>query len=372
MRSAALTSDAGHMKRAVELARRAEGFTHPNPMVGCVLVRGSEVVAEGWHKGPGQEHAEAMTLRLAGEKARGAAAYVTLEPCNHHGRTPPCSKALIEAGVTEVVYGLRDVNPEAEGGAASLRAAGIEARLTASREARAACAELVRPWVHSLRCHRPWVTAKLAMSLDGFTATETGESKWITGEAARARGHDLRQRTGAIMVGVGTVLADDPGLEPRPVGRKAAPSLKVVLDSQLRTPTDAKLLKTFGPSLIIGHESADAAKAEVLRDAGASVALLPGDRQRPDLLQALRFLKSREVTDLMIEGGGTLLGEAFAAGVVDEVWAFIAPVILGGGRSAASGAPFERLADAYRLHRVTAEPVGDDILLRGLRQRKAS
>jgi diaminohydroxyphosphoribosylaminopyrimidine deaminase/5-amino-6-(5-phosphoribosylamino)uracil reductase len=371
LRSAALTSDAGHILRAVELARRAEGFTHPNPMVGCVLVRNGQTIAEGWHEGPGQEHAEAMALRLAGETARGAAAYVTLEPCNHYGRTPPCAKALIEAGVAEVIYGLRDVNPEAEGGAAALRAAGIPARLTESRGARSACAELVRPWVHSLRCHRPWVTAKLAMSLDGFTATEAGESKWITGEAARARGHDLRQRTGAIMVGSGTVLADNPGLDPRPEGRKAAPSLKVVLDSQLRTPTDAKLLTSFGPSLIIGHEGADPARAEALREAGAAVELLPGENNCPDLLAALRLLKARDITDLMIEGGGTLLGAAFAAGVVDEVWAFVAPVILGGGRSAASGAPFQRLAEAYRLQNLAAEPVGQDILLRGLRQRKA-
>ncbi|MCQ8184748.1 bifunctional diaminohydroxyphosphoribosylaminopyrimidine deaminase/5-amino-6-(5-phosphoribosylamino)uracil reductase RibD [Parvularcula maris] len=370
MRSAALTSDAGHILRAVELARRAEGFTHPNPMVGCVLVRDGGVVSEGWHKGPGQDHAEAMALRLAAEKARGTTAYVTLEPCNHYGRTPPCSKALIEAGVAEVVYGLRDVNPEAEGGAAALRAAGIEARLTESREARSACAELVRPWVHSLRCHRPWVTAKVAMSLDGFTATEAGESKWITGKEARARGHDLRQRTGAIMVGSGTMLADDPSLDARPEGRKAAPSLKVVLDSQLRTPTDAKLLKSFGPALIIGHEGADPARADVLREAGAEVELLPGENNCPDLLAALRLLKKRDITDLMIEGGGTLLGAAFTAGIVDEVWAFIAPVILGGGRNAASGAPFQRLRDAYRLQCLTAEPVGQDILLRGLRQRK--
>jgi diaminohydroxyphosphoribosylaminopyrimidine deaminase/5-amino-6-(5-phosphoribosylamino)uracil reductase len=199
-------------------------------MVGCVLVKDGGTIADGWHKAPGEEHAEAMALRLAGKDARGATAYVTLEPCNHYGRTPPCAKGLIGAGVARVVYGMRDPNALAEGGADTIRAAGIEAALVPDRDARLACAELIRPWVHSLRCWRPWVTAKLAMTLDGYTATRTGESKWITGEEARARGHDLRQRSGAIIVGIETVLADDPGLDPRPTGRGAAPSLKVVLD----------------------------------------------------------------------------------------------------------------------------------------------
>lgn len=359
------------MRRALELAKRAEGFTHPNPMVGCILVKDGEVVAEGWHKGPGQEHAEAMALRLAGEAAAGATAYVTLEPCNHYGRTPPCSDALIKARVAEVVYGLRDLNTLAEGGAARLRETGIEASLVDDKDLRAACAELIRPWVHTLKCHRPWVTAKLAMTLDGYTATPGGESKWITGPEARLRGHDLRQRTGAIIVGVETVLADDPGLDARPEGRTPAPGLKVVLDSALRTPPTARLLVSPGKALIIGHEAAAAERAKRLEAAGAEVLLLPGEGRRPDLGEALRQLKEREVTDAMIEGGGTLLGSAFDGGFVDEVWAFVAPVLFGGGRPAFAGRGPARLDEAFRLSWTTTEHLGRDLLIRGLRERKA-
>lgn len=362
-------NDARHMQRAIELARRAEGFTHPNPMVGCVLVKDGAVVAEGWHEAPGREHAEAMALRLAGQRARGATAYVTLEPCNHHGRTPPCAKALVEAGVGEVVYGMRDLNDLAEGGAGTLRAAGIPARLVEGR-VRTECAALVRPWVHTLRCHRPWVTAKLAMSLDGFTATRSGQSKWITGAAARARGHDLRQRTGAIMVGVGTILADDPGLDPRPEGRSPAPSLKVVLDSALNTPPAARFLATPGPCLIVTTKTADERRAETLRARGAEILRLEARDGRPSLDEALRALKQRDVTDLMIEGGGTLLGAAFDAGVVDEVWAFMAPVLFGGGRPAILGEGTARIEDAFRLAGTVTEQLGPDLLVRGIRERR--
>ncbi|MEO1041375.1 MAG: bifunctional diaminohydroxyphosphoribosylaminopyrimidine deaminase/5-amino-6-(5-phosphoribosylamino)uracil reductase RibD [Pseudomonadota bacterium] len=358
------------MRRAAALARRAEGFTHPNPMVGCVLVKDGEVVGEGWHHAPGLPHAEVEAMRDAGEKARGATAYVTLEPCNHYGKTPPCSKGLIEAGVAEVVFGIRDLNKEAEGGAATLRKAGIEARLfTGDRDVTADCAQLIRPWVHSLSCWRPWVTAKLAMTLDGATATATGQSKWITGPEARLRGHDLRQRTGAIMVGVETVLADNPGLDARPDGRTPAPGLKVILDSALRTPPSAKLFATPGSVLVIGHEDGPHDRARDLEDAGAEVILLPGADHRPSLNEALRLLKERNIIDLMIEGGGTLLGAAFDAGIVDEVWAFVAPMIMGGGRRAIGGMGPDALSDAMQLSNITTEQLGPDLLIRGLAKR---
>lgn len=365
-------SDAQYMRRAVALARRAEGFTHPNPMVGCVLVKDGAVVGEGWHHAPGQPHAEVEALRDAGEKARGATAYVTLEPCNHYGKTPPCSQALIKAGVANVMFGIRDLNKDAEGGAATLRQAGIDAQLfTGDREVTTACAELIRPWVHSLSCWRPWVTAKLAMTLDGATATSAGESKWITSPGARLRGHDLRQRTDAILVGVETVLADDPGLDPRPEGRAPAPSLKVILDSALRTPPSAKLFSTPGAALIIGHDDAASEKAAALENAGGAVMLLPGENGRPDFKEALRLLSERGVIDLMIEGGGTVLGTAFDAGVVDEVWAFVAPMIMGGGRRAIGGEGPDALADAMTLSNITTEELGPDLLIRGLAKRSA-
>lgn len=339
-------------------------------MVGCVLVKDGRVIAEGYHARPGEAHAEAMALRIAGKDAHGSTAYVTLEPCNHYGRTPPCSKGLIEAGVARVVYGMRDVNPVAEGGAEALRKAGIPAEL-APAEVRSACAALVRPWVHAVKCWRPWVTAKLAMTLDGYTATASGESKWITGQKARQRGHDLRQRTDAIIVGSGTVLADDPGLDPRPEGRDAAPSLKVVMDSALRTPVTAKLFDTPGKVLIVGHDDADHTRASALEAAGAEIALLPGADGRPDLKEALRYLHSRGLVDVMIEGGGTLLGTAFDAGIVDEVWAFTAPVLFGAGRPAIAGRGPERLTDAFRLAKLETEQLGRDLLIRGLKERSA-
>lgn len=326
------------------------------------------MIAEGWHRGPGQEHAEAMALRLAGAEAQGATAYVTLEPCNHFGRTPPCANALIEADVARVVYGMRDLNPLAEGGAAALKAAGIPAELGPA-EARSACAELIRPWVHTMKCWRPWVTAKLAMTLDGFTATQTGESQWITGPEARQRGHDLRQRTDAIIVGIETILADDPSLDPRPDGRTPAPSRKVVLDSTLRTPPSARLLKSPGPTLIIGYETADKARAAALEDAGAEVELLSGDNNRPALPEVLRYLHGRGHVDVMIEGGGRVLGTAFDENVVDEVWAFTAPILLGGGRPAIAGTGAERLRDAFRLIQTKSETLGRDFLVRGIRER---
>lgn len=360
------------MRRAIALARRAEGFTHPNPLVGCVLVKDGRVVGEGWHHAPGLPHAEVEALRDAGDEARGATAYVTLEPCNHFGKTPPCSQGLMKAGVAEVVFGIRDLNKEAEGGAETLRKAGIPARLfSGDREITSACADLIRPWVHSLSCWRPWVTAKLAMTLDGATATASGESKWITGTKARARGHDLRQRTDAIVVGVETILADDPGLDARPEGREPAPGLKVILDSSLRIPPSSKVFSTPGSVLVIGHENAPSKRASALESAGAEVALLAGEGDRPDLKDALRLLKDKAIIDLMIEGGGVILGAAFDAGVVDEVWAFVAPMIMGGGRRAIGGAGPEALKDAMSLSHITTEQLGPDLLIRGLSKRSA-
>ncbi|NRA31451.1 MAG: bifunctional diaminohydroxyphosphoribosylaminopyrimidine deaminase/5-amino-6-(5-phosphoribosylamino)uracil reductase RibD [Parvularculaceae bacterium] len=359
-------SDAKYISRAIELACRAEGFTHPNPLVGCVLVKDGETVAEGWHKGPGQEHAEAMALRLAGDAARGATAYVTLEPCNHYGRTPPCAQALIKAGAAKVVYGAEDPNPLAEGGGTTLRAAGIPAVLSDDAEVRAACADLLRPWLHSLTSDRPWVTAKIAMSLDGFTATSAGESKWITGAEARQHGHRLRLRTGGIAVGVNTVLADDPGLDTRLTDRDALASAKVVFDSKLQTHIRAKIFSTPGDVLLVTHEGASAEREAELTSAGADVIRVAGTDGHPELGQALVALKERGITDLMIEGGGTLMGEAFRQHLVDELWLYTAPVLLGDGRRALGGQGIEALADAYQLEWLENETLGADLFRRAL------
>ena len=397
------------MRGALALASEGLGRTSPNPSVGCVIVRDGQVVGEGRTAPPGGPHAEVVALRQAGDAARGAVAYTTLEPCDHTGRTGPCSLALIEAGVAEVVYALADPNPVAAGGAARLRAAGVAVRgEVMADEARA----VLRPWLRAVGGSPvPWVAAKFACSLDGRTATRTGASKWITGAPARARGHDLRQRSDAVMVGVGTVLADDPSLDPRPEGTTPAPGLKVVLDTHLRTPPDARLLPSPGPVLIACGEGADAGRRAALKAAGAEVvsfpsvgARRPGPRAgvhlpplamqaatqhqphppemgpgtgpgrrrdkpgagRPDLRGVLEHLRQRDVLSVMIEGGAGLLGSAFDAGLVDEVWAFVAPLVIGGGQPAVAGAGPDRLEDAFRLHDVHTEALGPDILVRGL------
>jgi len=362
-------SDAQHILRAVELARRAEGFTHPNPLVGCVLVKDGQTIAEGWHKGPGQEHAEAKALRLAGDRAAGAEAFVTLEPCNHFGRTPPCSQTLIKAGVSRVVYGAADPNPVAEGGALALRAAGIPADLPMDESLRDACEDLIRPWLHSLQSDRPWITAKIAMSMDGFTATTSGESKWITGPEARAHGHRLRRRTNGIAVGIQTVLADNPGLDVRLGAVAASPSTKIIFDSDLRLPTDAKMLSTPGDTLVVCSRDASDAKEDALRQRGAKALRIPTNGGRPDLLTAALALKEHGITDLMIEGGGTLLGEAFRQDLVDELWMYTAPIMLGDGRRALSGEAPASLDSAYRLQWRSQETLGPDQFRRALIKR---
>ncbi|MBB4660038.1 diaminohydroxyphosphoribosylaminopyrimidine deaminase/5-amino-6-(5-phosphoribosylamino)uracil reductase [Parvularcula dongshanensis] len=351
------------MCRAIALAERAAGRTSPNPLVGCVLAKGGRIVGEGWHEGPGLPHAEVMALRAAGEAARGATAYVTLEPCDHTGRTGPCSLALIEAGVAEVVYAVADPNPLAAGGAMRLRAAGIPARQgPCEAQARA----LVRPWLHSLSSPLPYVTAKFAGTLDGRIATRTGESKWITGPAARARAHTLRQRSDAVIVGVGTVLADDPGLDPRPEGVDPAPCLKVVLDTPLRTPPTARLLKTPGAALIACGPEPDPSRRAALEAAGAEILPLPLEAGRPSLPALLKALRARDCLSVMVEGGAGVLGTFFDRGLVDEVWAFIAPVILTGGRPAIDGHGPSSMDDVLRLDAVETEALGPDVLIRGL------
>lgn len=356
------------MHRAIELAKRAEGFTSPNPMVGCVLVKDGAVVGEGWHRAAGQPHAEVEAIRDAGGAAQGATAYVTLEPCNHVGRTPPCTQALIDAGIAKVVYAVADPNGAASGGAVTLRKAGIPAEhspLTGE------AIDLIRPWLFSLTSTRPWVTAKFAATLDGYTATTLGESKWITGPAARQRGHDLRQRSDALLVGSGTLLADDPGLDPRPEGREAAPLCKVILDSRLRTLPSAKIFTTPGPVLMFCQEDASDRAAKALEREGAEIMHLPLLDGRLPLRQVLELLRARDIISVMIEGGGTLLGTAFDLGVVDEVWAFLAPMIMGGGKPAIAGHGPARLAEALHLTSIKTECLGDDILLRGIRKEKA-
>ncbi len=324
------------MARALELARRGLYTTDPNPRVGCVLVREGRIVGEGWHRRAGEAHAEVRALQAAGERARGASAYVTLEPCCHHGRTPPCTQALIDAGVAAVVAAMADPNPRVAGrGFERLRAAGIDVRAgLLEEEARA----LNPGFVRRMEGGRPWVRCKMAMSLDGRTALASGASRWITGEAARHDVHRLRARSSAILVGIGTVLADDPSLDVRLTAKdlgldedlSVPVPLRVVADARLRTPPGARMLGLPGATLVAAVGAPEPQRA-ALEARGAEVLACGGAEGRVDLRRLLRELARREVNELLVEGGPTLCGALLEAGLVDELVIYLAPHLLGDG-----------------------------------------
>lgn len=311
------------MARALRLAEKGLYTTTPNPRVGCVIVRDGQVVGEGWHQRAGEPHAEILALRQAGAAARGATVYVSLEPCSHHGRTPPCTNALIEAGVARVVAAMRDPNPQVCGrGIELLVLAGIRAEIGLLE---AEAKELNLGFIRRMTRGRPWVRLKTAASLDGKTALASGESKWITGEAARADVHRWRARACAILTGVGTVQADDPQMNVRGVAVSRQP-LKVVLDSRLATPPTARILA--GGALIVAAVD-DAHRRAALEAAGAEVILLPGADGRVDLAGTLQVLARRGINELHVEAGATLNGALLSGGWVDEWLAYYAPVALG-------------------------------------------
>ena len=312
------------MAQALRLAQQGLFSTRPNPRVGCVIVRDEHAVGEGWHQRAGTPHAEVHALQQAGAQARGATVYVTLEPCAHHGRTPPCADALIDAGVARVVAAMRDPNPQVAGrGLARLQAAGIAAECGLMEEA---ARELNLGFVSRMTRARPWVRLKAAASLDGKTALNNGVSQWITGPAARADVQQWRARSCAILTGVGTVLADDPQMNVREIAMPRQP-LRVVVDSRLRTPPGAKIIA--GGGVLIASALDDQAKIQALRQAGADVAVLPGSDGRVDLARLITLLAEREVNELMVEAGATLNGALLAAGLVDELVLYLAPMLLG-------------------------------------------
>lgn len=328
--------DCDFMARALRLAERGLYSTDPNPRVGCVLVRDGRVVGEGWHRRAGEPHAERLALAEAGEAARGATAYVTLEPCCHQGRTPPCADALIEAGVSRVVAAMIDPNPRVAGqGLARLRAAGIaaESGLMAGE-----AAALNPGFIRRMAKGRPFCRCKLAASLDGRTSMASGESQWISSEAARCDVHRLRARSSVILTGVQTLLADDPsmnvrlsaadlpGLEPDDPIRQP---MRVVLDSKLRTPPTARMLALPGGTVIACRAGADPARAAELEAAGAEVIEMPDDRCRVDLRALCGWLTTREVNEVLLEAGPTLAGAALTGGLVDEVVLYVAPHLMG-------------------------------------------
>ncbi len=348
------------MTQAIRLAGLGLYTTNPNPCVGCVLVRDGAVVGEGYHRRAGEPHAERNALAQAGDQARGATAYVTLEPCCHHGKTPPCSDGLIEAGVGRVVVAMQDPNPLVAGkGMQQLRAAGIEVE-SGLLESQAAA--LNPGFIKRQHTGLPYVRCKLAMSLDGRTAMASGESKWITGPAARMDVQRLRARSSAIVTGIETVLADDPSMNVRlDAGIEVRQPLRVVLDSTLRMPADAKMLGLDGEVLIICCAGADVDRQAALEQAGAEVVRQDGC-DRVDLESALRLLAEREVNEIILETGAVLAGSYMAAGLIDELVVYIAPHLMGAGARGLLEIPgLERMQDRVDLEILDLRQVGQDL-----------
>ena len=352
---------------ASRLVQQSVGLSEPNPRVGCVLATPhGQRVGDGCTQAAGAPHAEIMALRAAraaGHDLRGATAYVTLEPCSHHGRTPPCCDALIEAGIAKVVVAIEDPNPLVAGqGIARLRAAGIEVEVVGG-EWGAASRELNIGFFSRMIRGRPWVRMKIAASLDGRTALDNGASQWITGEAARADGHAWRRRAGAVLTGIGTVLSDDPRLDVRLVPTARQP-LRVVVDSRLEIAAAARVLQPPGAALVY-TASDDAARIAALTAAHLEVARLPANAQgKTDLAAMLADLARREVNELHVEAGEKLNGSLLREGLVDELLLYIAPRLLGPGRGIAAIGPLASLAQSLDFEFVDVERVGADLRLR--------
>jgi len=332
------------MARALRLARQGVYTAHPNPRVGCVLVADGVVVGEGWHRKTGEAHAEINALAQAGERARGSTAYVTLEPCSHHGRTPPCTDALQAAGVSKVVWAMPDPNPRVDG-RHPLEAAGVA---TAVGLLQAEAHELNRGFVARVSRGRPFVTLKLASSLDGATAMASGESQWITGRAARRDVQALRARSGAILTGVGTVLDDDPSLTVREptIDTGGLQPLRVVLDSRLRTPAESRMFREPGNTLLV---CSDDENRHLLETASVEVVRLTGSDAGVDLGAVLDLLGEREINDLLVECGPGLAGSLLASGLVDELVIYQAPHIMGSETRGLAATPGWQTLD-QRLH----------------------
>jgi diaminohydroxyphosphoribosylaminopyrimidine deaminase/5-amino-6-(5-phosphoribosylamino)uracil reductase len=317
-------ADYAYMARALQLAQRGLNTTTPNPRVGCVIVRDGQVVGEGWHERAGEPHAEIHALRLAGPRAAGATAYVSLEPCSHHGRTPPCADALVAAQVGRVVAAMQDPNPRVAGeGLARLRAAGIQADCGLLQ---AQASELNIGFVSRMQRGRPWVRVKTAASLDGRTALANGASQWITGELARKDGHRWRARSCAVMAGIGTLQADNPRLDVRHVQSTRQP-VRIVVDRNLEIPLSARILE--GGNVLVFSARADREKMRSLAQSGAEVVVLPDPSGKVDLPGMLQELGRREMNEILVESGYRLNGALLRAGVVDELIIYLAPHLLG-------------------------------------------
>ncbi len=349
------------LRRAARIAVRGHGGGEPNPLVGCLLVDDTgAVVAEGFHRVCGEEHAEAMALRRAGPRARGTTAYVTLEPCDHHGRTPPCSQAMIDAGVRRVVFAQHDPNPVARGGRQRLTNAGI-----AVEQLRCETCDLLNaPFLHRVATGLPWVMAKWAQSIDGAIATRGGDSKWISGDRSRRLVHRERGRVDVIMTGMGSALADDPRLTARGV-RVRRTALRVLIDPELGSPNELALFKIADAPTLVAclPERCHSGPANGLRERGIEIASLGSRGEIRPLLETL--VRERGVATVFVEAGGGLVGDLMREELVNEAWVFVAPIILGDqdARRPVRGDAPELVADARRFTLVTHRRRGEDVVL---------
>jgi len=352
-------AESAFMARALRLAERGVYTAHPNPMVGCVLVKNGEIVGEGWHERAGEAHAEINALRAAGDKARGAIAYLTLEPCSHEGKTPPCAPALIEAGISDVVIAMQDPFPAVSGnGKAALEAAGIKVR---SGLMEAAARALNAGFLSRVQRGRPFVRLKVASSLDGAIAMKSGESQWITGPEARDDVQRLRAKSGAILTGIGTVLADDPALNVRheALDTRGRQPVRAVMDSRLRMPLSAGMLAMPGETIVY---CTDDARRQALMDAGARVIRVPRSAVVLDAQQVLADLAGREVNDVLVEAGAAVSGNLLSQRLVDELVIYQAPHIMGSETQPMFSTPeWTRLADRLALDVMDVRRVGPDI-----------
>ena len=361
-------SDEQFMKEALRLALRGAGMTSPNPLVGAVVVKQGAVIGRGYHRELGGPHAEINAIRDAGGSCAGATLYVTLEPCNHHGLTPPCTRAIIEAGISRVVFGMRDPNPDVSGGGGEcLGREGIEVRAGVFEPE---CRRINQPFIKYVTTGVPYVTLKAAATMDGFIAASSGDSKWITGGLSRRFAHRLRSLSDGVLVGIGTVLADDPLLTVRLRGKKnRREPFRIILDGGLRIPVESQLVRSAsaGPVLVICRQDAPARKERALVGADIDVIRVPAMDSGLDLAWVLKALGEKRISSILVEGGGRVLGSFLEGGLADDFHFFYAPKILGdpGGVKMLSCGPKLKIGDCIRAYELTARKFAGDLLVSG-------
>jgi diaminohydroxyphosphoribosylaminopyrimidine deaminase/5-amino-6-(5-phosphoribosylamino)uracil reductase len=359
--------DIDMMKRALKLAERGTGFTNPNPLVGAVIVKDGRIIGEGWHRLYGSDHAEVDAFRNATEDVRGADMYVTLEPCSHYGKTPPCARAIVEKGIKRVFIGLTDPNPLVSGrGIQILRDNGIHVESGFLEDEGRRLNEIFLKYITT---GLPFCIMKTAMTLDGKIATATGDSKWVTGELSRKHVHELRHKASAIMAGIGTILADDPMLTTRLEGKEGKDPVRIIIDSSARIPLEAKVLNldSKAGTIIATTEKADKEKLAALKAKGAEVIVTPLKDNGVDLDFLMRELGRRKIDSVLLEGGGRVNYAALKSSIVDKVNVFIAPKLIGGenARTPVEGEGIGYMKDAIMLHKTEFHKFGDDIMVEG-------